>query len=620
MSGSRGNLAVGTARGSWLASWLDRSVADPRLRSWPVRWTMLGLVYFGAAKGGLALAYAHGQVTAVWPPSGIALVAAFLWGYRVWPGILLGAFAANVSTGAPVPVDIGIALGNTAEALLGALLLRRAGFQPSLARIRDVLALALLAAGVSTVASATVGTASLWLGGLVPAHELASVWRVWWLGDAGGDLLIAPLLLLIAAGAFSGRLSSKRRLEAACIAGVLVGTSTFVLSRHGPLYLIFPPLIWAALRFGRAGATLGSVTVASLAVWFTAHRVGPFVRPSPDDSLLLSQSFMGVVHMTALYLAAVMAVRETAERAVRDGEARKGAMLNASLDGVITVDQAGRIIEFNPAAQRTFGYSLDDVRGRELVELIVPARLRAGYRRSIALYVANGRNHEGGRRIETTAMRADGSEFPVELSVTRIELDGPPQFTAFVRDISERKEAEHRLIFLAEHDPLTGLVNRRRFEQELARQIALNDRYASGGALVVMDVDNLKQVNDQFGHAAGDLLLRTVADTLGRQLRSSDVIGRLGGDEFAAVLPSIGEREALVAAEHLLEALRGRTVTHDGQQFRATLSIGVRPITRASTPETLLMDADRAMYRAKELGRGRVIAYEAPDPPDAGTR
>jgi diguanylate cyclase (GGDEF)-like protein/PAS domain S-box-containing protein len=572
---------------------------------------LLGAAYFGAAKGGLALSYAHGQVTAVWPPSGIALAAVFLWGYRAWPGIMVGAFLANLSTGAPVPVDVGIALGNTGEALMGALLLRRAGFRPSLARIRDIAAVALLAAGASTLISATVGTTSLWLGGLVRFRDFGSVWRVWWLGDAGGDLLVAPLLMLIAARGFAGRLSRGRRVEAGAVAAVLVGASLLVLSRPGHVYLIFPALIWAALRFRQPGATLGSITIAGLAVWFTAHRVGPFVGPSPDDSLLLSQSFVGVVHMTALCLAAVTAMRDAAERAVREGDARKGAMLNAALDAVITADHAGRIIEFNQAAERTFGYAPEAVRGHEVAELIVPARLRDAYRRTLARYLATGERRTADRRIETVAMRADGSEFPVELSVTRIDLDGPPLFTAFVRDITERKNAEERLTFLAEHDPLTGLVNRRRFEEELVRQIALSDRYASGGALLVMDVDNLKRINDAFGHAAGDRLLRSVAEAARRQLRSSDILARLGGDEFVALLPSVGEREAIVAAEHLVDAVRGTVIRQDGQQFHATVSVGVAAITSGSTPEVLLINADRAMYRAKQLGRDQVIGRAA---------
>src|SRR5205807_1953644 len=131
-------------------------------------------------------------------------------------------------------------------------------------------------------------------------------------------------------------------------------------------YVVFPVLLWAALRYRQSGATAGSITVASAAVWFTAHRLGPFVRASPDDSLLLSQSFVGVMHLTVLALAAMTSARAAAEDAVRQGEARKAAMLDAALDGVITADHQGRILEFNPAAEQIFGYSLDQVRGREI--------------------------------------------------------------------------------------------------------------------------------------------------------------------------------------------------------------------------------------------------------------
>lgn len=573
-------------------------------RTWCPHWAALAALYFVAAKGGLALAYAHGQVTAVWPPSGIALAAAFICGYRVLPGVLVGAFLANVSTGAPVPTDLGIGIGNSAEALVGALLLRQAGFRPSLARIRDVAALALLAAGVSTLLGATVGTASLLYGRLIEPQDLPSVWRVWWLGDAGGDLLIAPVLIMIARGAFSARLSRRRAAEAVCLAIVVVGVSVVSLSSNGSLYLVFPVLIWAALRFRQPGATAASVTLAGLAVWFTAHRIGPFVRSSPDDSLLLSQSFIGVVHMTVLVLAAVTARREKTEHAVREDEQRKTAMLDAALDGVITTDHAGRIIEFNRAAERTFGYPLADARGKQFADLIIPPRVRGAARRLA------GEGNLLARRMETVGVRADGVEFPIELSVTRINTDGPPVFTAFVRDISERKQVEERLRFMAEHDPLTGLINRRRFELELNRQIALTDRYDLGGALLALDVDNLKHVNDAFGHAAGDRLLRSISGVLQRHLRSTDVVARLGGDEFFAILSAVDEHQASAVAEVLLDAVRGNLIHYEGHEIRATLSVGIAAITRASKPDALLAQADRAMYRAKERGRDRVIAYD----------
>src|SRR5205085_1750919 len=170
--------------------------------AWPARRVVailaLAAVYYAAAKFGLELAYGNRSVTAVWPPTGIALAALLLGGYRLWPGIALGAFLANEWTGVPLGTVLGITLGNTLEALAGAYLLRRiAGFRIQLDRVRDVLALAVLAAVLSTLVSATIGVTSLWLGTDLPAHRIATTWRVWWLGDLGGDLIVAPFVLVM---------------------------------------------------------------------------------------------------------------------------------------------------------------------------------------------------------------------------------------------------------------------------------------------------------------------------------------------------------------------------------------------------------------------------------------
>ena len=256
-----------------------------RSRAWLGRCALVAIVYFGAARGGLALAYEHDQVTAVWPPSGIALAAMFLWGYRVWPGVLLGAFLANVWADAPLLIDVGIALGNTAEGMLGVALLRSSGFHPSLARVRDVVGLAVFAAGLSTMVSATVGTASLWF------------WRRGLIGRSLRDLEG-----VVARGCRRG-LAGRAAVDARCDADtptpaaptpghrggvslvVLLGASVFAFSEPGRVFVVFPALIWAALRFRQPGATTGSVAIAGLAIWFTAHDTGPFVTGSPDEGL-----------------------------------------------------------------------------------------------------------------------------------------------------------------------------------------------------------------------------------------------------------------------------------------------------------------------------------------------
>ncbi len=176
---------------------------------WAAGLPALAAVYFGAAKLGLSLAFVAEQVSAVWPPTGIALAAVLLWGYRVWPGIALGAFLANATANEPIATACGIALGNTLEALVGTWLLRwLVDFDNALERLRDALGLMLLAAGLATMVSATIGVTSLCLGGVnLPAlqrtiewSDFVSLWWVWWLGDAMGALVVAPVLLTWAAG------------------------------------------------------------------------------------------------------------------------------------------------------------------------------------------------------------------------------------------------------------------------------------------------------------------------------------------------------------------------------------------------------------------------------------
>jgi integral membrane sensor domain MASE1 len=159
---------------------------------YPVQLAVLAAVYFGAAKLGLTMAFVAEQVTAVWPPTGIALAALLFFGYRAWPGIAFGAFLANATANASLATAAGIALGNTLEALVGAWMLRRLiHFDPALGRVKGVLGLVVLAAGLSTMVSATIGVTSLCLGGVKPWAAYPEMWSVWWLGDAMGDLVVA---------------------------------------------------------------------------------------------------------------------------------------------------------------------------------------------------------------------------------------------------------------------------------------------------------------------------------------------------------------------------------------------------------------------------------------------
>jgi PAS domain S-box-containing protein len=281
----------------------------------------IAAVYFGAAKLGLTMAFVAEQVTAVWPPSGIALAAVLVFGPQVWPGIAIGAFLANTTTGAPIAAALGIAVGNTLEATSGAWLLRRfLGFNPSLERLKDVLGLAALAAGLSTMVSATIGVASLCFTKVQPWGSYGQLWSVWWLGDATSDLVVSPLILTM----MRSRRSIwplRRIVEGTTLVAALAVVALGVFGGPGPggianglAYSVFPFIIWAALRFRPLGSAVVTSFASAIAIWGTVRGLGPFAREHVHESLILIQLFMGVVAITGMFLAAAVAESRRAER------------------------------------------------------------------------------------------------------------------------------------------------------------------------------------------------------------------------------------------------------------------------------------------------------------------
>jgi diguanylate cyclase (GGDEF)-like protein/PAS domain S-box-containing protein len=409
------------------------------------------------------------------------------------------------------------------------------------------------------------------------------------------------------------------------------------------------------------------------------------------------------------------------------------SILDAALDCIVVMGTDGRVVDWNPAAEQTFGYSCDEAVGSELCELIVPPEMRDAHRVGLASHLATGTESVLGRRVELEAVRADGSRLPVELAITRLDRH-PPLFVGYLRDITQRRssahaieeaerryrtlverlpvvtysaelgpaghwtyvspqiehmtgytadewmadaglwfrrlhpsdredvvraealverdggrlEIEYRLLarngnivwvrdegvttparggapgmvegvlvditeqrraaeslrYHAEHDVLTGLVNRRRFEEELER--CGGDPKGSGGAVVIVDVDHFKFVNDSLGHEAGDAVLRGVASSLRERVGAGGLPARLGGDEFAVLLPGAGEQEARDLALSLLHAVRSRET-----RVPVTASAGISVFDTGPTqdPGDALVAADIALYEAKEGGRDRVATF-----------
>jgi len=282
---------------------------------------IVALAYIIVARIGLSLDTVGGFATLVWPASGIALASLLLGGFRLWPAVAIGAFTANYLTGAPPLAALGIAIGNTAEAIAGAYLLTKVpGFRYQLDRVRDVLAMIVLAAGLSTLVSATVGVTTLLAFDLIPPAGYGETWKAWWLGDAIGDLLAAPLILVWAD--YKPRMRIQRWAESAVLAAVIVVTGTLVFGTtpiagevtRGREYMVFPLLIWAALRFGIRGSVTSTTLATVIAVVYTAMGRGPFAQGDLHGNLLSLQTFAGISGATFLVLGASIAERRKAAK------------------------------------------------------------------------------------------------------------------------------------------------------------------------------------------------------------------------------------------------------------------------------------------------------------------
>jgi diguanylate cyclase (GGDEF)-like protein/PAS domain S-box-containing protein len=306
------------------------------------------------------------------------------------------------------------------------------------------------------------------------------------------------------------------------------------------------------------------------------------------------QIFLCVVSTSGLLLGATVSDRDASR-------VRKSGMLEAALDCIISIDHAGRIIEFNPAAERSFGHARADVLGRDFAELLLPEHLRDFHRRSIARDHKPGDPGLVGRRFETTAVRADGTEFAVELSLSRVPTTGPAMFTAFVRDITEQKKMVKQLSFRATHDGLTNVLNNAAFMERLtlaARQANIGGRQDI--AVLFVDLNKFKDINDRFGHVVGDRLLVAIARRLRGAVRPSDSVARLGGDEFALLLEHVDDQDDVDAVVSRVQHALDQPFNVDGREIRASASVGIALASEhGPRPQDMLRAADQSMYQVK---------------------
>ncbi len=592
------------------------------LKSQAFKFIIVALVYYFSARLGLMGPYKESIVTLLWLPTGIAVGAIIRWGYISLPAIFVAVTLVESSLGLPLSACLGMACGNTLAPLITAYFLKQAHFNHDLAKQRDIF-LMIAFALLGMLVSSTGGVLSLYLSDQIAVDKVFRIWFIWWMGDSIGVLLALPLILNISKKRFIASVPQGFRLlgwllffalcEYAIINLVSDLNKQFLLTA----VLILPVLIWASMAFGVVGGSIVVISLCGLAVWFTAQGYGTFYSVDVGEGLFSLWTFMVTLVVTMLLISTLQSGRNAAERVSRENEKKMRAVLDGALDAILTIDDSGKLVEFNPAAERMFGHAKEDVLGRTMSEIIIPARFRNAHDEGHQRFVQTKEKHIFNQRIELIAMRSDGTEFPVELTLNALNEDGLSLVTGFLRDISEQKKAQQEIENFAYYDVLTGLPNRRLLVDRFQHAVLLSQRSNTYCAMMFLDLDNFKTLNDSKGHDIGDQLLVEVARRIQHTLRAGDTVARLSGDEFVVILEglssniSLAYQQASEVAQKLLEQLNA-SYNLGLFEFNTSGSLGVTLFrdNQLNSFEMHLRHADAAMYQAKASGRNTYRFYD----------
>jgi diguanylate cyclase (GGDEF)-like protein/PAS domain S-box-containing protein len=301
------------------------------------------------------------------------------------------------------------------------------------------------------------------------------------------------------------------------------------------------------------------------------------------------------------------------ELRVREAEIR--SVVENANDAYISLDEAGRVTDWNRQAEETFGWQRAEALGRMLEELIIPEDYRERHRQGMARFLSTRIARAVDQRLELPALRRDGSALTVEVRIRALEIDGRTKFSAFLHDITERKQEQAQREYENRHDLLTGLLNRRALLESVPMAQARARRSGKTMGMLFIDLDGFKAVNDSQGHEAGDILLGVIGERLRAGVRKTDSVYRLAGDEFTVLLEDMADtfEDAHRVAEKLITSI-SEPVDLPGRAVRVRASIGIALDTGSQerSPDELLKEADHFMYQAKKAGRGRVCSVRRP--------
>lgn len=407
---------------------------------------VISLIYILSGQLGLAFASLHPNVTILWPPSGIALAVLLMFGYKTAPAIFLGAFIVNSITSGTLLTSFGIATGNTIEAVVGAYLVTRfANGTRVFDRASDIFKYTFFASLLSTMISATIGVTTLILGNLASWNTFWNIWITWWLGNMGGSIIIAPLIIIwITTPTIYNDLKKNIHFIISflilCLVTIVIfyGLFTYIYP-----YLCIPVAIWITYWFGRKGATLSTVIVTIIAIFYTLQGHGPFARElSIHQSFIFLQIFLNIFSLTTLIYGAILLEKSAGEKALALHEERFKALIEKSFDAIILIDPTSKITYASPSVKRLLGYEPEEIIGMTGFDLVFPEDRPMTMKELAKLVLIPG----SVKTVKYRTIKKDKTIIWVETTGTNLLLE--PHVNAVVinfRDITDTKIFEERI-------------------------------------------------------------------------------------------------------------------------------------------------------------------------------
>ena len=544
----------------------------------------LATVYAGVARLSLAAATEHRVVSSIWPPAGIALFALLRFGPRYWPGVALGAWILNASSGVAPLAAAAIAAGDMLEAVVGAWLVRRVtGQRRALSRVRDVLALTILAGVGSTMIAATIGVGTLVISGSASTTPALSLWLEWWTGDAVGILLVAPLLLVWTTPEHAPPGIRWRWVEAALLFLMLVLLTDQLFSRSAMLvFAVYPVGMWIAWRFGPRGAATGAALVTIVATWRTLSGLGPFTTMTPTENLFALQLYLALLAIKSLLFAAARAEALYGEARLRASEGRYRGLARNLPDGcVVLYDRDLRLLLVEGPAIAAAGFIKEEVEGKRLVEIFDAAHADALGAPFLAAIDGADAEFEFSYNDHVYLVRV----------LPLAEDDGTQIGMALALDVTERDRAQREVLEnRAQLERLSHLLITA--QEDERRRIA-------------------REVHDELGQALTAVKIGLSQTLLRAQRRSSletERRARNASDLLDQAITSV-QRIILRLRPGVLDSLGPlAALEHEVQQFREQSGLQV---ALALPPEPLSISADQstALYRTVQEALTNVLRH-----------